>query len=93
MPETTAIQIPPNILDIDLKELIELGVDDLGGISSITQDHINPDYDWPEITALKKEIAPYKLKERLAVYPQYINQQWLSEQVLNCIKREGWFFE
>ncbi|UMZ73683.1 7,8-didemethyl-8-hydroxy-5-deazariboflavin synthase subunit CofG [Natranaerofaba carboxydovora] len=91
LPEEIKIQVPPNLEKI--KDLLDCGVRDLGGISPITYDYINPDFAWPAIKSLEKELAPNKLKERLAVYPRYINQKWVSREVLECMEREGWLDE
>lgn len=72
-----AIQIPPNLANAG--ELIGFGVDDLGGVSPLTIDYVNPEHPWPEIEELK-EIAGNDviLKERLCIYPKYIKMGWYS---------------
>ncbi|MCK8824649.1 7,8-didemethyl-8-hydroxy-5-deazariboflavin synthase subunit CofG [Fuchsiella alkaliacetigena] len=91
MPNEVAIQVPPNLERVS--ELLTDGVSDLGGISPLTLDYINPNYEWPRLDSLKKEIAPYQLKERLAVYPKFISKEWLAPAVWECLQREGYLNE
>lgn len=79
LPEEIAIQVPPNLTSP--KELIALGASDLGGISERTIDYINPEAPWPTEEDLRTAIAPYKLRERLPIYPQYIKKGWYSDQL------------
>jgi len=69
-----AIQIPPNL--IDASKLISYGVDDLGGISPLTIDYVNPEHPWPAIEELKNIIGNAELRERLCIYPQFIKRGW-----------------
>jgi FO synthase subunit 1 len=67
-----AISSPPNLTFP--KEPIELGASDLGGISERTIDYINPEAPWPTEVDLRRKIAPYELRERLPIYPQFIRE-------------------
>lgn len=81
LPEEVSVQVPPNLAPV--RELLDCGVDDLGGVSPITDDHINPDYAWPalrELEAIAKE-AGVPLEERLPVHDRYIDEGWLSERI------------
>lgn len=69
-----ALQVPPNLNKMHLMELLELGVDDLGGISPLTPDYVNPGYEWP-----KESMLPPSIRERLPIYPRFINKEYLSE--------------
>jgi FO synthase subunit 1 len=72
LPEEISLQVPPNLAPA--KEVLDCGIDDLGGVSPITDDHINPDYAWPALAELR-EIADYAgvpLHERLPVYERYL---------------------
>lgn len=71
-----AIQVPPNLIKGLEKDFIDMGVDDFGGISSITLDYINPENQWPQIDDLNKicEAKGYQLKERLPIYDKYIQK-------------------
>lgn len=78
-----SIQIPPN-LNRDLMAMFILcGADDMGGISPLTKDYINPEEDWPSLNELLSMVnsIKYSLKERLPVYEKYINEKYLKEKV------------
>jgi len=85
LPGDIAIQIPPNL--IDAKSLIPCGVDDLGGVSPLTIDYVNPEHPWPAIEELKIIAAGAELKERLCIYPQYIERGWYSHDLQPLINR------
>src|SRR4051812_30895125 len=86
------IQIPPNLSDWWLP-LIEEGATDLGGLSA-NGDHISPEHPFPSVHRMRKELAPrgYALTERLCVYPQYMDPEWLEQGVLDVIKLKYWSF-
>jgi FO synthase len=91
MPDV-GIQIPPNLSDWWLP-LVEEGATDLGGLSA-NGDHISPEHPFPSPHKMRKLLAPrgYALTERLCVYPQYINAEWLEQGVLDVIKARYWSF-
>ncbi|ELY60572.1 FO synthase subunit 1 [Natronococcus amylolyticus DSM 10524] len=72
LPEEISVQVPPNLAPA--RELIDCGVDDLGGVSPITDDHINPDYAWPALRELEEiaDAAGVPLRERLPVYERFL---------------------
>jgi FO synthase len=80
------VQVPPNLSDsTELGLLIRAGVDDWGGVSPLTPDHVNPERPWPNIdklAALTAE-AGYELRERLAAQPPYVlsPEPWLDPRV------------
>jgi FO synthase subunit 1 len=74
LPFDIAIQVPPNLADP--LPLVRSGASDLGGISPVTPDGINPERDWPTEEELQIHLAGYTLKERLPVYPQFIERGW-----------------
>lgn len=80
-----AIQVPPNLTSP--KELIELGASDLGGISELTIDYINPESPWPRERELASKIAPFELRERLPIYSRYIEKGWYSEEIRPVIEK------
>jgi FO synthase len=86
------IQIPPNLSDWWLP-LVEEGATDLGGLSA-NGDHISPEHPFPGVHGMRKELAPrgYALTERLCVYPQYMNPEWVAQGVLDTIKTRYWSF-
>ena len=85
LPEDIAIQIPPNLVDASL--LIGCGVDDLGGVSPLTIDYVNPEHPWPAVDELKKLIGARQLRERLCIYPQYIEKGWYHKDLEPLINR------
>jgi len=85
LPPETAIQIPPNL--IDAKDLIPCGVDDLGGVSPLTIDYINPEHPWPAIDALRNLVGDAVLKERLCIYPHYIAKGYFHPNLKPLITR------
>jgi FO synthase len=70
------IQAPPNLSPNAHRQLLEAGINDWGGISPVTRDYINPEASWPQIGQLAETCrsAGFTLRERLAIYPEYIQQ-------------------
>jgi FO synthase len=70
------IQAPPNLRPEGLAELIRAGINDWGGVSPVTPDHVNPEAPWPHLADLERatEAAGRTLVERLAIYPEFISQ-------------------
>jgi len=91
MPDV-GVQIPPNLSD-SWAELVEAGATDLGGLSA-NGDHISPEEPFPSPHQVRKELAPkgYALTERLCVYPQYMDGEWMEQGVLDVIKLKYWSF-
>jgi FO synthase len=91
MPDV-GIQIPPNLSDWWLP-LVRAGATDLGGLSA-NGDHISPEHPFPSPHQVRKRLQPagYALTERLCVYSQYIDQEWLAQGVLDVIKLKYWSF-
>ncbi len=84
LPRTVAIQIPPNLTDA--ASLVSCGVDDLGGVSPLTPDYINPEHPWPELDHLKKIVGAARLRERLCIYPRFIEKKWYPPEIEGLIK-------
>lgn len=82
-----AIQIPPNLTDASL--LISCGVDDLGGVSPLTIDYVNPEHPWPALEELKTIAGGAELRERLCIYPRYIERGWYPADLQPLINRLG----
>ena len=80
--EEMSIQAPPNLSFKDAKALIAAGINDWGGVSPITPDHVNPEAPWPHLTSLAQDTASEEkiLVERLSVYPKFIrgHEVWLD---------------
>jgi FO synthase len=91
MPEV-GVQVPPNLSDW-WPELVEAGATDLGGLSA-NGDHISPEHAFPSPHQLRKTLAPqgYALTERLCVYPQYMDPEWMEQGVLDVVKLKYWSF-
>lgn len=85
LPLEVAVQIPPNLIDAAL--LIPCGVDDLGGVSPLTPDYINPEHPWPEVDRLREIIGTSVLQERLCIYPRYIRKGWYAPEIEALIKQ------
>ena len=86
------IQIPPNLADW-WPRLVAAGATDLGGLSA-NGDHISPEHPFPSPAKVRKRLAQdgYALTERLCVYPQYIDQEWMAQGVLDVVKARYWSF-
>jgi FO synthase len=91
MPDV-GIQIPPNLSDWWLP-LVEEGATDLGGLSA-NGDHISPEHPFPSAHRMRKQLQPrgYALTERLCVYPQYMDPEWMEQGVLDVVKLRFWSF-
>jgi FO synthase len=91
MPDV-GVQVPPNLSE-DWGELVEAGATDLGGLSA-NGDHISPEHAFPSPHEVRKGLAPkgYALTERLCVYPQYMDPEWMEQGVLDVIKLKYWSF-
>ncbi len=91
MPEV-GVQVPPNLSEA-WAELVEAGATDLGGLSS-NGDHISPEQPFPSPHQVRKGLAPkgYALTERLCVYPQYMDPEWMEQGVLDVVKLKYWSF-
>lgn len=91
MPDV-GVQVPPNLSDA-WAELVEAGATDLGGLSA-NGDHISPEHAFPSPHEVRKGLAPkgYALTERLCVYPQYMDSEWMEQGVLDVIKLKYWSF-
>ena len=83
LPEDVAVQAPPN-LSGDFARLLDAGIDDWGGVSPVTIDHVNPEAPWPEVEALRAACASrgLELAPRLTVYPRFLGGEWLDPAVL-----------
>ena len=69
------IQVPPNLSDVtELALLVRAGIDDWGGVSPLTADHVNPERPWPQIDDLAARTAGcgFALRERLTAHPEYV---------------------
>jgi len=85
------IQVPPNLSDANYPALLEAGINDWGGLSPVTPDHVNPEAPWPQIDALDGATAANGkvLLERLAIYPRYCVDaaRWLAPALAVRVRR------
>jgi len=84
-----SIQVPPNLNEGRLADLIAAGINDWGGVSPVTPDHVNPESPWPDLDRLKDETsaAGHTLVERLTIYPHFIEHRddWLAPQLFKRV--------
>jgi FO synthase len=85
------IQVPPNLSYEDFPQLLEAGINDWGGISPVTADHVNPEAPWPALAKLDFATASANsiLQQRLAIYPAYIANatKWLDPALVPKVLR------
>jgi FO synthase len=98
LPDDVSVQAPPNLNDERLVELIDAGIDDWGGVSPVTADHVNPEAPWPEVERLEAVCARagLPLVERLTIYPRFVatdDASWIDAKlrpwVLKLADAEG----
>jgi FO synthase len=83
------VQAPPNLSYDDFPRLLDAGIDDWGGVSPVTIDHVNPEAPWPEVERLRAatESRGLELAPRLPVYPKWISGEWIDARVLPAVLR------
>jgi FO synthase len=79
------IQAPPNLVDDQYELMLRAGIDDWGGVSPLTPDHVNPERPWPQLDdlAARTAAAGFTLRERLTIYPEYVRrgEPWLDPRL------------
>ncbi|HZM79659.1 MAG TPA: bifunctional FO biosynthesis protein CofGH [Candidatus Limnocylindrales bacterium] len=84
------VQAPPNLIDGSFELLIKAGIDDWGGVSPLTPDHVNPERPWPFLDDLSKATAEagFELRERLTIYPSYVDnpERWIDPRIQPHVK-------
>jgi FO synthase len=77
------IQAPPNLIGDQYRLILAAGIDDWGGVSPLTPDHVNPERPWPQISELARRTrdAGMTLAERLTIYPPYLREPWLDPRL------------
>jgi FO synthase len=84
------IQAPPNLSDPHYPRLIDAGINDWGGVSPVTIDHVNPEAPWPKLRDLERRTAErgYALKERLAIYPEFVLRPdpWIAGKMQSPVR-------
>ncbi len=81
------IQAPPNLIGSEYQLILSAGIDDWGGVSPLTPDHVNPERPWPQIDDLAAQTAAggFELAERLTIYPNYIREPWLDPRLAHHV--------
>jgi FO synthase len=91
LPPEVALQAPPNLAHDEFPRLLEAGIDDFGGVSPVTPDHVNPEAPWPEIARLEAATAAagLTLVPRLAVYPRFLRdpERWFDPALHGPVNR------
>jgi FO synthase len=84
LPDDVAVQAPPNLAYDDFPRLLDAGIDDWGGVSPVTIDHVNPEAPWPDRDRLSAATRSrgLELAARLPVYPRYLSGTWVDPAVL-----------
>jgi len=98
LPDDVHVQAPPNLSPGVYQALIGAGIDDWGGVSPVTPDHVNPEAPWPELEALAMRTAEMGkvLVQRLPLYPAWVAQpeRWLHPKIAVKVRQgtdaEGW---
>jgi FO synthase len=84
LPDDVHVQAPPNLSD-DFGPLLDAGIDDWGGVSPVTADHVNPERPWPALDRLIEvtEARGHVLAPRLTIYPEYAHDpdRWLDDRL------------
>ncbi len=83
------VQAPPNLSPDQIELFLDSGLNDWGGISPLTPDFVNPEAPWPHLERLAERCAAagFELRERLAIYPEYINDSWLDPGIRPLVDR------
>ncbi|MWA05513.1 bifunctional FO biosynthesis protein CofGH [Actinomadura sp. LD22] len=83
------VQAPPNLVADQYSLMLRAGIDDWGGVSPLTPDHVNPERPWPQIDELAARTAEsgFELRERLTIYPEYVRrgEPWLDPRLLGHV--------
>ena len=85
------VQAPPNLAYEDFPLLLDAGIDDWGGVSPVTIDHVNPEAPWPDVERLRDACASrgLELAPRLPLYPEHVGdlERWADAAVAPAIRR------
>ena len=93
LPADVHLQVPPNLSYDEFPQLLESGIDDWGGVSPVTIDHVNPEAPWPEIQRLREatEAHGFELAARLPIYPEFVAdlERWADRRIAPEIRRHA----
>jgi 7,8-didemethyl-8-hydroxy-5-deazariboflavin synthase CofG subunit len=83
------VQAPPNLSPHEIELFLQAGINDWGGISPLSKDYVNPEAPWPHLEELARRCAQagFHLKQRLAIYPEFINAEWVDPAMMPAILR------
>jgi len=83
------VQAPPNLSPHEIELFLQAGINDWGGISPLSKDYVNPEAPWPHLEALAMRCARagFHLKQRLAIYPEFIDPEWVAPAMMPAITR------
>ncbi|MDQ5822153.1 MAG: 5-amino-6-(D-ribitylamino)uracil--L-tyrosine 4-hydroxyphenyl transferase CofH [Actinomycetota bacterium] len=89
LPRDLRVQAPPNLAFDEFPRLLDAGIDDWGGVSPVTIDHVNPEAPWPELERLERATESHglQLAPRLPVYPEFVSGRWLDARVTPHVLR------
>jgi FO synthase len=85
------VQAPPNLSPNEIEMFLAAGINDWGGISPLSKDYVNPEAPWPHIDRLAERCARagFELRERLAIYPEYVDDYWVDSKLRPALARHG----
>lgn len=83
------VQAPPNLSPHEIELFLAAGINDWGGISPLSKDYVNPEAPWPHIERLAERCAQagFELRERLAIYSEYIDDSWVDPTLRPALER------
>jgi FO synthase len=91
LPSDVTLQAPPNLSPDDLSALLDAGLNDWGGVSPVTPDHVNPERPWPHLESLRMatEAKDLRLVPRLPIYPAFSRdaERWLDKNIRAAVLR------
>ena len=89
--DTVRVQAPPNLAYDDFPRLLDAGIDDWGGVSPVTVDHVNPEAPWPDVERLREACRSrgLELAARLPLYPEHVADldRWVDVAVAPAVRR------
>jgi 7,8-didemethyl-8-hydroxy-5-deazariboflavin synthase CofG subunit len=85
------VQAPPNLSPNEIEMFLAAGINDWGGISPLSKDYVNPEAPWPHLERLAERCARagFELRERLAIYPEYVDDYWVDSKLRPALARHG----
>jgi FO synthase len=93
LPPDVTVQVPPNLSYGDFPRLLDAGINDWGGVSPVTPDHVNPEAPWPHLERLAAgtRAAGLELAPRLALHPRYVAnlERWCSPEMATAVRHRA----